>query len=410
MSATTSIDAVAELGEFENREAGTDAERRAANHLATLIRARGRRCEVEPTYVHPQWAGVHAIHCLAGVVGSLLASSQPAAGFAVILVAATSMYLDLCGRQYLLRRLLFRRASQNLVSRRAEETKTARVLLCANYDAPQTGAAYNPLPQRLLAYAWAALPFGVGPFRILFWSMALLLPPIGARMAGLDAGWVPLLQLPQTLALIVGTFLLGEIALSPPSPGANDNASGVTGVLEAVESLDADPPEHVEVWALLCGGGATTMEGVRAFLRRHRRELDRSSTFFVFLESIGRGAPRFVTGEGLAVVVPNDRTLVELATALADADDESEKRFGARPLVSPTGGGAVVARSRRYPAISITSREEAEPFPSGRGSSHDSADTVDPEAIARAARFSVELIRLLDLDVGRRGISAASTD
>ncbi len=107
-----------------------------------------RSVEVEPIWVQPQWAIVHLLHCLLAIVGSVLAPSEPVIGFAIVLVAATSAYLDLSGRWYLIRRLLFRRASQNVhVSGRsggAAPADAPRVILCANLDAPRTGAAYNP--------------------------------------------------------------------------------------------------------------------------------------------------------------------------------------------------------------------------------------------------------------------------
>src|SRR5919106_4025401 len=104
------------LCSFEGRLAGTDAERRAANWLAERLRAQGRRAEIEPTYVHPQIGLILAAHCALGFGGSLLAIAEPVAGFAIVLVTAASLYLDLNTRFYLLRRLLFRRASQNVFS------------------------------------------------------------------------------------------------------------------------------------------------------------------------------------------------------------------------------------------------------------------------------------------------------
>jgi hypothetical protein len=110
------IDLVRRICSFERRRSGTDAERRAANELAALLRAGGRRAEVEPTYVHPQLGLIGGLHCAIAAAGSLLAVTSPAAGFAIVLATATSLYLDVGGRAYLIRRLLFRRASQNVLS------------------------------------------------------------------------------------------------------------------------------------------------------------------------------------------------------------------------------------------------------------------------------------------------------
>ena len=111
------IQTIRELCSFENRLAGTDSERRAANRLAERLRARGRRVDVEPIYVHPQMPLVQALHCAARLRRQPRRDPLALAGFALVLLAATSMYFDLNARLYLFRRLFFRRASQNVVAR-----------------------------------------------------------------------------------------------------------------------------------------------------------------------------------------------------------------------------------------------------------------------------------------------------
>src|SRR5690606_15121300 len=120
---------------FTARRPGSDAERRAANHLASRLRELGRSVEIEATYVHPQWPLVVAVHCLLGFAASLISVPLPAVGFALALLAAASLYFDLNSRLYLLRTLFFRRGSQNVVSRGPEPEAPARLLLVAHYDA-----------------------------------------------------------------------------------------------------------------------------------------------------------------------------------------------------------------------------------------------------------------------------------
>jgi len=396
---------------YANRTTGTDAERRLTNALAGGLEADGRRPEVEPIWVQPQWPTVHLLHCLLAIVGSVVAPSEPVIAFALVLAAATSAYLDLSARWYLLRSLLFRRASQNLhapAPAGAAGEDAPRVILCANVDAPRTGAVYDGLPLRMLNAAARRFPIVSSPTRIWFWSIALLLLPIGARMAGLDAAWLDYVQLVPTLALIVSCFAFGEIALSPASPGANANASGVAAVLEAARLLDADPPENLRAEVLLCGGGETTMQGFRSFLRSHRKELDRKATRFVSLESVGRGEPRFALSGGLAVSLPLDTQLAELCAAVAIARDSGEDGFDAEPIRDARITAAIVARAYRYPAIAITCREPGRTLPAGHHTPADVPDNIDPAAIERAAGFVVDAIRLLDRDLGRSRATAAA--
>jgi len=398
---------VEEICAFERRLAGTDAERRASKFAAGRLEQTGRRARTEPIYVQPQWASVHFLHCATAAIGSMIAGIAPPVGFALVLVAATSAYLDLSGRHYLLRRLPFRRASQNVHTLPPSKLDAPSVILCANVDAPRTGAAYNRLPASLLDAAGKRLPVVASPTRIWFWSIALLLPPLGARMAGFAPDWLAALQLPQTLILIVACFALAEIALSPASPGANANASGVAAVLDALRRIDADPPANLRVEAVLLGGGETTMEGMRAFVRAHRSDLERDRTWFLSLESVGRGEPRYLRSQGPAVSLPMDPELVELVELLAEGEGDSPR---AAPLRDGRTSAAFVARAYGFRALPITCREGERALPTDHHTPADTPADLDPEAIACVSSLSVDVIRLLDRDLSRRGGFAAGAE
>ena len=400
VSAPTIREDVEAICAFEGRLTGTDAERRASKQLASRLSGPTREAGVESTYVQPQWALVHLIHCVLAAIGSMLAAITPPIGFALVLVSAASAYGDLSGRRYLLRRIPFRRSSQNVVSSARNTAPGApRVILCANVDAARTGVAYTGLLNRVGDAVARRLPITASPTRVWFWSIALLLPPLGARMAGIDVGWLAALQLPQTLILIVAAFLLGEIALSPASPGANANASGVAAVLAALRRLDGDRPSTLAVDAVIVGGGETTMEGMRAYLRRHRKELDRERTWFVSFEAVGRGRPRYIGSQGLAISLPMDSELLAICEALSEADAETPR---AEPLRDGRISAACVARAFGFRAVPITCRESGRALPEHLHTPADTPANVDPDSIEAAASFAVDVVRLLDRDLGRR--------
>jgi hypothetical protein len=392
------LELIRRLCSFEGRRAGTNAERRAANDLARRLRGGGRRVEVEPTYVHPQWALVHAAHCALAIAGSLVAVEWPPIGFGIVLATAISMYLDLNGRVYLLRSLFFRRGSQNVVARGQRRGAPARVILCAHYDTSRTGRAFDDGSKAFAARVQRAIPLPIGPFRVLFWSVALLLPVIGARMAGVESDWVSLVQLLPTLVLMLGVFFLIDIALSRPSPGANDNASGVATAISLAEELDADPPAHLDIWVLLTGAEETLQEGMRSFIRTHRDELDRDTTYFICLDTVGDGDVRFEAAAGWVVTFPMDDHLVALCDAIASTDGDRPR---ARPLRDGYGGDGVLARTHRYRATTITCLPP-EGYVLGQHTHRDLPEGIDPAAVDRAHDFALDLIRLLDRDVGRR--------
>ena len=410
MAATESIQLVRELSAAGARRTGGDAERRSAQALAARLRRGGRAAEVEPIYVHPQWAAIHLLHCLLAVAGSLVAVAEPAIGFGLVLLAATSLYLDLSGRLLILRTLFFRRASQNVISPPIPPEAPAgapveRVILCAHLDAPRTGAAYNGWATRSFAALNRALPFPTSPEAIVFWSIALLIPALGLRMAGIEGSGVSVAQLPQTLVLIAAVFVFGEIALSPTSPGANDNASGVAAVLAALERIGAERPGRIQAHVLLTGAGESTREGMRSFLRRHRKQLDRAHTRFIEIDSAGRGEPRWVLRQTAALTEKPDPVLRDLAEALSDGDPTR------RSLPIAPAGDSGLAGSLGYPALMLTAREDEEFVPAGHHTPEDTPESVDPESIDAVARFAAEIVVLLDRDLSRRresGVAATA--
>jgi peptidase M28-like protein len=396
------IETIRELCSFENRLTGTDAERRAAKLVAERLRGQGMRVDVEPTYVHPQMPLVHAAHCALGFVGSLVAIASAPAGFAIVLLASISMYLDVDARFYLLRRLFFRRASQNVLARSDNAGAPARVILSAHLDAARSGMVFNPRQLRLAAALDRALPFPFGPFRILFFALAILLPILGARLAGVDSTALSIVQLVPTLVLLVGIFLLIDVQLSKVVPAANDNASGVATALALAGRLSEDPPRALEVWVLVTGGEEALMEGMRSFLRAHRKELRETETFVVNVDSVGAGELRFTQSEGLAVGVPMGGRLGEICAAIATADRQNGNGFNAEGLAWGFASDAVPVALAGLPVTTITCLEPGGLLPPRYHTAGDVPAAIDPDALARAHDFALELVHRLDADVARR--------
>jgi hypothetical protein len=401
------IELIRELCSFERRLAGTDAERRAANWAAQRLREdSGRDPEIQPIYVQPRYGLVHATHCMLGFAGSLVAVAIPALGFALVLLAATSMYLDLNYRIYLIRRLFFRRASQNVLARGGRPAAPARVILSAHLDAARTGAAFNPKTVARGARLARRLPFPLGPFRILFWSLALLLPILGLRMAGIDSTAVSVVQVLPTLVLLFGAFALVEIELSDVVPGANDDASGVATVLALADELDRNPPANLDVWLLLTGAEECLQEGMRSFVRANRDDLDPDGTHFICVDTVGHGDVRYEAAAGWVITYAMDRRLNELCDAIANADRDGAGRFRAEPLRHGLAGDSMPPRLRGFRSIGITCLGPDGYVP-GHHTMEDTPERIDPAALGRAHDFVVELVRQLDRDVGRRALAGA---
>ena len=160
---------------FEGRWPGTDAERRAAQHLEQRLQALGRDAEVEPAGVYPNYAVTHAIHALIGIVGSVLSVYTPVIGAALVLFATISAFGDLTGS-------LLPRAPADRPPRVAERdvegergNKRGVVVLTAHYDAARTGAVFGRKAVERRATFGKLIRRGLGPFEPFFWSLVLIL-------------------------------------------------------------------------------------------------------------------------------------------------------------------------------------------------------------------------------------------
>ena len=135
--------------------------------------------------------------------------------------------------------------------------------------------------------------------------------------------------------------------------------------------------------------------------RATRRELDRRTTFFLAIDSVGGGDVRFETSAGWLVSYAMDRRLIELCGAIAEADAEGDGAYGAAPLATARPATRCPRGSRGMRAIGITCRDadgdRRQPPPADRRAG---ARRSARRSTARTASRSSS-IRRLDADLGR---------
>jgi hypothetical protein len=385
---------IEDLVAVKERGSGTDAERRAAKHLRERLADLGRDADIEPTWIRPNWPLAYTAYALFGVVASIVATGAATAGAIVAGVTLVAALTDLSGRLHTGRRLTGRRGSQNVISRE-EGDRPGTLVLVAHYDAARSGFAFGAL---------ASLGRRVGPFRPLLIALALVLVTAVLRAGGVNSIAVDVVQFAATVALILALPLLVDIGLSGVVPGANDNASGVATVLRLADRY-GDDLEHFDVWVLLTGGEEALGEGMREWLRRHRRQLDTTRTVFLNVDTVGRGTVRYARREGPLAGGRLHPQLRALCDQIAE-EDADEGRYGARPVVIRATNDAVMARRTRFPAVTITCRDEHDNAPDLHRHT-DTPDRIEDAALDRAFGFCSELIELIDEEIGPRVMASA---
>jgi hypothetical protein len=377
------LDAILDLG---RRAPGSDSERRTALHLKQRLEELGRDAETESLAIHPSWPLSYAILAAAAVGASVLAVYVPVAGAALVLAAVLLTFLDASVLVPTLRRLLGRRASQNVVSW-GGEGKPAAVVLMAHYDAGRGGIAHSDRTARRRAAIGGLMRRSIGGLEPLFWAELGVLACVLARLAGVDGTPLTIVQFVPTLVLIVAAALLTDIALAGTRAGENDNASGSVVVLRLADRLGTgDALDHFDVHVLFTGAQKAGAAGMRAFLKAHRDRLPPDRTVFLNVDQVGSGAVRYTRREGALLALRCHAQLVALCDQIAEDEDDD----GARPIVSRSASDGSAAGSAGFPAITVTCRDRLD-YATGR---------VDERALERAEAFCAELIERLDAEVG----------
>lgn len=412
MDAQDPMATVRALAGFTNRGAGTDAERRAANWLASECAAGGREVELETFWCRPNWALAHLWHVGLAVLGSLIALLSPIAGIALLAVALVSVTADAISGSSLGRRLTPERASQNVIATTAPEADPrTQLVLTANYDAGRRGLAYR---LRSVTARLTQASHGISPGWLAWvWiAMAWLLAVAILRQAGHTSQVIGVIQLPPTVGLLLGFALLIELATADWSPAAGDNGTGVAAALEVAKALAAAPPQHLRVKVVLTGAGEAEQIGLRRNLRRSGRPRRRfrttrrrtADTIVLGFAASAAGTPYWWQSDGAFLPLRYSAVLRRTAAQLA----QDEPHMQAKPHQGRGSTPALPARFAGLPALSIGCLDPGGLAPQSHRRT-DIPDEVDREAIDRAVQFALLLIDAIDAAVGQTELRPSAT-
>ncbi len=394
----TALETTAQLESFENRGAGTDAERRAASWLAAQLREAGRQARIETFWCRPNWALAHAWHVALALAGSLVSVSAPRVGGAMILVALLSLVVDgLTGRSPG-RRLTPERASQNVVSPppAREWAKPVCLILTANYDAGRTGLIHRRRPRRAAASVRRLFGrFALGWLACLGATFAWLVVTAILRARGDTGAAVGLLQLVPTVGLVITLALLLDQATAAHSPAASDNGSGAAVALTLARALAAGPPANAEVELVLQGASDGTALGLRRYLRARRSERRAGNTVVLGIAPCGAGNPRWWISDGQLLPTSYFGQLRRLAAETAASAEAIGRDIAPKPVRTRGSTPALPAAARHLPALTIGALDDHDLAPRSH-TDMDSAARLDPASLERTVQLGLVMVDAID--------------
>jgi hypothetical protein len=222
------------------------------------------------------------------------------------------------------------------------------LVVLAHHDAPQTGMVFDQTLQRRLH---ALAPGTVERLKTSppQWWVGLAGPlcTIAAAARGRRApAWIG-------LALgALGVAVVADVWRSQTVPGANDNLSGAAALVAIAELLRAQPVAGLRVLLVSCGAEETLQDGVRAFIARHRGELDARRTCFVNLDTVGSPHLVMLEGEGPVWMEEYEGPWLrqEIADRAAELGVPLERGFRARSSTD-----SVIPSRAGYPIATLVS-------------------------------------------------------
>jgi hypothetical protein len=284
-----------------SREAGSEGEREASEWLRDRLEQAGATARVEEEEFLAGWPELHATLSAAGAAAGALALTGRARAAAVVggLASAGLIADDASnGLRPARRALAERRTTWNVVAELGDPAAERTFVVLAHHDAAHSGQVFDQSVQRKLSNWFPGVIERADTSIPLWWGVAAgpALAAIGAatRRRGIAALGTVL------SALSAASFK--DIAGTPVVPGANDNLSGVAGLVALAELLAERPVEGLRVILASCGAEEVLQGGIHGFARRHLAPLDRDRTWVLNLDTVGSPQLAMLEGEGCFVM------------------------------------------------------------------------------------------------------------
>jgi hypothetical protein len=367
-------------GVLHHRGPNTESERRAAEYI------RGRFEEHTPDTEIDNFDSLESYYNLIGfaytefLVIALVSIWFPIIAFAYGLFVFM-MYQSEIGGYRLMGRLLAQFQTQNVVARFLGIRPRHTFVVVAHYDSPKGSPLSNPGIAPWIRPVHFFLVFCMFVVLVSCAAQAFNILDVMSYRVDLLARWTA-----AGFLMAAALFLFYCEYTYEYEPGANDNASGVAVLLALAEQLKEHPIEDADVWLAATGSKEAGQNGMRRLIGTH--DFDKEHTYFLNVDTVGAGALRYVTAEGLQAMSKASPAMLQAVRQVADD-------FEATPYVE-TGipSDAYIAMSRDFHALTLTATESM-PMADDEPLAPDNLVHVDYEKIAKAGAFTDATLRAL---------------
>jgi hypothetical protein len=369
-----------------DRSSCSGGEHEAAEWIVAELRQLGADAVVEKERIHGTYWWPLGITSALGIGAAALTRRGRRLLPAALAGAAAGAVVDeLSAGPRVLRRLLPKQLTANVMALAGDVGAEQAVLLVAHHDAAHTSIFFDP---RVPAFIARHLPTSGGPA-----TPPPVMAPIAVAPALVAVGALTRSrQLVRAGALICAGIIASmvEIGLRPTVPGANDNLTGVATLLGVARALNARPVSGLRVLLVSTGAEESLMEGMRAFAARHFPGLEAAQARVLCVDSVG--SPRLVLAEAEGMLWMRDydsefNRLVSDCARLAGVELERgvQMRFGTDGLIALRAG---------FPAAMLTSVDQYG-MPANYHWPTDTPENVEYASLEDAVRLCETVLRRL---------------
>lgn len=225
------------------RPATSDAEARAADYISGALSARGLAVETQEFDSPRTYSWAYVLYGVLTIASAVLARWVPWPALILALAVAVVMRRDLDSRGGL-SSLMPKGPSQNVIARHEPKQRRGerlrKVVVVAHYDSARASLAFSPGMVKNFSFTF-------GLMKACTWLVPLLIVPQLPffKMQQRFGLWPWYVLLVPAAYLLIPLFInVHRELFMRPTPGANDNASGVAVMLGVMERLVPEPSDE----------------------------------------------------------------------------------------------------------------------------------------------------------------------
>ncbi len=285
----------------------------------------------------------------------------------------------------LLSRILPHKRSRNVIGELPAENQLVGLVVVAHYDSARSALSFGPKLVKSFRLSFSLMIGSV-------FAVALLVSAnfINRLASGDPKEWIWIVTLAACVSMLVPLTIMvhRELAMDY-TPGANDNASGVTAMLALADKASEEESRLAGVMFVATGAQEVGTAGMLEFLKSYGERIE--GALVVNLDNLGTGHLCYIDCEGMLLGHNSSPVLLWLAGKIAEKKRLPLWRTGYRLLSTD----ATPALARGYPAMSLMAFDDDGMLPNWHWQS-DTVDNIDMENLEVVRAFLWNLARRID--------------